>query len=357
MTDARATIRPLTSIRGFAALWVYVHHARNLSDGSFARAATELGYFGVDVFFILSGFIISYIHIDDFLSWADLKKNTRRFLTLRLFRIYPLHLITLLLLIAFPVAAYYDPGSPTAVDFIENLLMVHAWGFPVVMCWNIPSWSISTEWLLYLLFPLMAWGIGSRARDPLFNVLLLLLALWGWVTYLYAIDWEMPYLWWSGYSVPRGILDFTMGVALHNLFRAGFLGRLPWDAISIMALLGVIIVIWLKSRDIEVYGVVMLALFAVTIYAFANLRSFGNWLFSNRVVVYLGTISYSLYMFHWQYLQVTWQYRSVLFHEESLLSPQFAAKTLGLIGLSALSYHFIENPARKWGQRLAGRAA
>ena len=352
MTDAPPSIRPLTSVRGVAALWVFVYHARSLHAAGLARATAELGYLGVDVFFILSGFIITYVYLDDFSSWQDVKKNTRRFLGLRFWRIYPLHLITLLLWLAYPIKNVYEAQNPTVSDFVQNLLLVHSWGFPVEMHWNIPSWSISVEWLLYLCFPLMAWGIGKR-RDPLFNVLLLALALWTWVMYLYAIDMDMSHFAGAGLSVLRGILDFTMGITLHNLFRAGFLRRLPWDALSVAGILGLVGIIWLQSLGIIVHTALILALFAFMIYALANVRSWGHLLFSNRVMVYLGTISYSLYLFHWQYLQFTWMHRDVLFNEAALVSPQFAAKMLGLVAVAALSYHLIENPIRKWGQKLA----
>ena len=354
---ARTTIRPLTSIRGFAALWVYLHHSRNLYAGfGFLKAFVNAGFYGVDIFFILSGFIITHVHRDDFASWADIKSNLRRFLGLRFWRIYPLHLVTFLLCVILPVRTIYEPDNATAGDYIRTLLMVHSWvKFSDVFRWNVPSWSVSIEWLLYLCFPFMAWLVWRHAKGTLANVFILIAVACAWVAYLYAVDLEMPYLAWPGYSVPRGSLDFIMGVALNNLFREGFLKTLPWDALSIACVLGFVGVMWLKSLNIEVYDIVVLLLSGITIYALANIRSFGHMLFSNRAVVYLGTISYSIYMWHWYYMQATWQHRDVLFHEEAILSPGFAAKTVVLIGVGALSFHLIENPARKWGQRLAER--
>src|SRR5579872_5470162 len=87
-------IKPLTSIRGIAAMWVYFSHCQFLEayNPFFARL-TGNGFYGVDIFFILSGFILSYVHIEDFTAGAAVRSNYTRFLFLRFARIYPLHFV------------------------------------------------------------------------------------------------------------------------------------------------------------------------------------------------------------------------------------------------------------------------
>ena len=79
-------LKPLTSIRGLAAIWVVFFHYNRTFELS------QMGYLGVDLFFILSGFIISYVYMDKFSSSELVSKNIKRFLALRLARIYPLHI-------------------------------------------------------------------------------------------------------------------------------------------------------------------------------------------------------------------------------------------------------------------------
>jgi peptidoglycan/LPS O-acetylase OafA/YrhL len=104
--NSKVSIIPaLTGIRGIGAVWVMPYH---LFPGNWPIIGR--GYRGVDLFFILSGFILTYVHWKDFDGGYSLSKY-RRFLLLRLARIYPLHIIVL---IAFGVAVLLLPG------FTEN---------------------------------------------------------------------------------------------------------------------------------------------------------------------------------------------------------------------------------------------
>ena len=157
-------IDALTGIRAFAALAVLIYHYQFYF---LTGRISDYGYLGVDLFFILSGFVIAHAHLGEFASlhWATIL----RFYGLRLARIYPVHFVILIGLVCtvitaghFGVAAHL-PSQFTANSLWANLLLIHAWG-PWPLSWNFPAWSISCEWAAYLLCPLLCFGLIRITR-------------------------------------------------------------------------------------------------------------------------------------------------------------------------------------------------
>lgn len=158
----RQNIGALTGIRGFAALWVVLHHALSaypfLSNHFIITNFLQKGWLGVDLFFILSGFVISFVHQYEFTTLRFYRFKI--FLLLRLSRIYPAHLIMLLSLIPIVCIAqflfhYHSPIDQFSLSkFFYSLFVLNGWGFSASDGWNVPSWSVSSEWFAYLCFPL-----------------------------------------------------------------------------------------------------------------------------------------------------------------------------------------------------------
>ena len=155
----------LTPLRGIAALLVVIFHC-NLEGLQFVpfgyTSLVSDGWLWVDFFFILSGFIMSYVYEKYFtenISWNDYKK----FIGARFARVYPLHLSTTIWAFALAVyivhtatsldpffAANFNPKSlPTCLLLVQSLHLYRA--APL----NTPSWSLSTEWWVYMIFPLL----------------------------------------------------------------------------------------------------------------------------------------------------------------------------------------------------------
>ena len=157
-------IAALTGLRAYAAWWVVLYHSQHyirqflpwMPIGVIRR-----GYFGVDVFFALSGFIISWVYASQMESFCF--GRYLKFLQKRIARMYPVHALTLLLTLGFltavrlkGTATAHSLGNWTAATFFENVLLIYAWIHQdVQIAWNGPSWSISCEWLAYLCFPLI----------------------------------------------------------------------------------------------------------------------------------------------------------------------------------------------------------
>jgi peptidoglycan/LPS O-acetylase OafA/YrhL len=162
----KAEIRALTGARGMAALLVVIYHFYP-SDQMVPAALGHIigkGYLWVDLFFVLSGFVLAlnYAHLFagawGLRQWGD-------FLLRRLGRIYPLYIVLTLATLIVTVALFgrisgegLPPGTAVLAhplrDITANVLLVQSWG--IARSVNGPGWSISTEWAAYILFPLLA---------------------------------------------------------------------------------------------------------------------------------------------------------------------------------------------------------
>lgn len=180
----------LDAIRGLAALIVVLCHWQFYfyKDQTLqTKPVEELGlplfpylsifyhhaFFAVDLFFLLSGFIFFWFYADKI---ADRKTPFGNFMCYRLTRLYPVHFITLLSLIILQYIMISMNGHTFIIQnndtyhFLLNLFVIHSWGFektPALNGFNGPSWSVSVELLLYLLFFLISWKKLHRNKGLL----------------------------------------------------------------------------------------------------------------------------------------------------------------------------------------------
>jgi peptidoglycan/LPS O-acetylase OafA/YrhL len=198
-------IDSLTGLRGVAALWVVAYHAWDAPGG----------YLGVDLFFVLSGFVLALnygsaaLHRDP-RAWAG-------FLWKRVARLWPAHLAALVLTLgAVLLLAPFERSLHRPTDFSlegwwATVFLVQAWDFPARPTWNVPAWSISAEWAAYLAFPLLAWMAMQvrRATTARLAIVLLYLAL------ALSVD-RFGLSGTIGYAMPRIAAGFCSGVLLHR---------------------------------------------------------------------------------------------------------------------------------------------
>jgi peptidoglycan/LPS O-acetylase OafA/YrhL len=148
----------LTAVRGLLALWVFAYHANLHLRFAGVTSLIGRGYLGVDGFFILSGVVLAHRHPRPSQSLVAYGRVWWR----RLLRLYPTALAMLMVLVVGLLLARLGGVHPHQAfradgrEFALQLLMVNGWGFSHGWTWNYPSWSISTEWAGYLLFPLLA---------------------------------------------------------------------------------------------------------------------------------------------------------------------------------------------------------
>jgi peptidoglycan/LPS O-acetylase OafA/YrhL len=293
------SIDSLTSLRGILALWVVAYHFGNDACGLFPSTGILMplvrqGHYAVPIFFMLSGFVLAYNYADKFLRFGI--KGYREFVFIRLARIYPVHLFTLFLVLGMVIVCsakgwpITDSGY-TFRDFVLNLLLVQTWVPVFQLNWNYPSWSISSEWFAYLFFPLFCATflrkINTRPRAYFF-----LAATWGATVGLYVVGNGLPFR-----QLLCVIPTFLAGTAIFAC-----LSHIPHQPLALLRFLPDILLLFLAIVPLLVGGplivVLLLTGFLALIYLLVYQEDNCSRLWTNRLAVYLGEVSYSLYMAH-----------------------------------------------------------
>jgi peptidoglycan/LPS O-acetylase OafA/YrhL len=327
----------LTGIRGWAAIWVLLYHI-TLFD---YPPGFENGYLGVDAFFILSGFVLSHGYARrlaplSFGGWL-------RFITGRIARIYPLHLLTLgltlLVVLALPdFRAARSAGRFSTDAFFAGLALIQNWGVAMPLSWNLPSWSLSAEWAAYLVFPLMTTVVVRiRSRGwALLGAACLLLLLFA----AFRLVLRLPSLDSHGTSgMIRMAFEFSAGCLL---WRAAALG-------------------WRLTPSLEIVPPVLLVLAAfVPGASFLALPAFAGFVLlaagergrvyralAHPASVFLGEISFSVYLIHYVPLDLMhWAVEPAV--------PRWvwhccqAAFVPATLVVSFVVYEYFEMPAKRW---------
>lgn len=355
-------IRPLTGIRIIAALWVVYAHANLwlptlIPEVAIFEPVNQGGYAAVDLFFVLSGFILSY----QYFGRLRTPRDYRDFLVRRFARIYPLHLFMLLVFgvivlvasaLAIPMGS---PGQFTLGGFFADLLLVRAW-WGDALVWNIPAWSISAEWFAYLLFPLLAvvavWAAKRR------------FGLWGVCAALLVVAGVSAALWPSLNNMPpptiRVTVGFMVGVCVQRLVRnvrpsrrVAYLGLLASAALVAVAGIGQEDPL---VRALQAGAVVALCGVVIALLSIARGPAVA-WL-GSTVVEYGGRLAFSVYLVHLLGLMIVGRLLTPeRFGGESLLvrGSLVLAALVVLFIVSIALHELIEKPGRRLALRLAAK--
>lgn len=302
MTNNR--IDALTGIRGIAALWVLLHHLVSQYPLQnklpiWVEHIAEKGWLGVDLFFILSGFVIAYVHHNDFVSQVSISK-TRQFMVKRIARIYPVHLLTTVSLIPIYFGAKWAFGYHSPVDafslqkLLYSLSLTNGFGFHDSLGWNAPSWSVSSEFLAYLTFPFLATLLLRKQLSVLSCFILIAIIFTittsiGWLSTDnngYIAGWEWVAL--------RVLSEFIFGMLIFQLYRLNLKAHFGTLAILASAIIIYMSIVNAHSR----WDWVMILSFGLLIYALSNSEHLISKFLSGGKMKYLGEISYSIYLCH-----------------------------------------------------------
>lgn len=347
-----ADLRPLTTLRFLAAVWVVMFAAWPNLDVGFTPSLAAKGYLGVETFFVLSGFILSHVYLE---QAGERRLNYGGFLWARIARVYPLHIATLLGVMALGLAATFagmaiDDNVLSWKSLPAQIFMVHAWGFAPEAGFNHPSWSISAEWFAYLLFPVfaaVAWALRKRPGAAVAGAAAFMIGIYLAFEAVAGFPLTKATFAWGALRI---VPCFLLGCALYLVHR-----RAPLPRPGLIAALcgaGMITLASINAWDgfiVLLAGGLILALGSLP-----NERA--GWL-SSRAGVYLGEISYSVYMVCVPVKLVGMNLAARLTGaEDKLLHPLAWLAVVACIPLVAAgTYHLIEKPARKllrsWADR------
>jgi peptidoglycan/LPS O-acetylase OafA/YrhL len=305
-SDSSQQIDALTGVRGFAALWVAAFHG---SGTLFAtpHLPTVLanfihgGWLAVDLFFVLSGFVISHAHLGDFAVPSVAKVG--RFLKLRVARIYPAHLVAALLWVPVVAAAWLSGRALSGGlaqnfnlrTFLYAVTLTNGWGLPFSQGWNLPTWSVGSEWFAYLTFPLIAWRL-QRAPAPASQIAIAGITLLLTTSLALIVNHGSQYMLPESFTLVRVVSEFLIGCCAYGIFmrrRPGWrVAWIPWTGtVGSLALAcsghhGL-----LDGVFIFLFGLVVLGLGVTTSGILAKSLACA-------AAVHLGKISYSIYLMH-----------------------------------------------------------
>jgi peptidoglycan/LPS O-acetylase OafA/YrhL len=368
----QAKLPALTGLRAVAALWVLALHFGEGVSAPWPRAVRNVlssGFIGVDLFFVLSGFILAWNYLRED---GTLRVSRSEFWRARAARILPVYYISLgLALPMFLLMQFRNGVTPSAlrsaiVTGLTSLTLTQSWVSPFSYLWNNPGWSLSVEVFFYLAFP---WLVAWVTRWPLAKLLRAVAGLY-FVTiaaaYLFVALHSHPPTWkwepaidyciwisWLGCNPLVHAHEFLMGLAACLWLRDEQRGSRPE---------------WMRGPaavSVAVFGLAVLAafrgpipfmpalagihspLFALLIYGLAKQRGTLARILSTPAFVFLGEISYSLYLTHlsvWLYME-GFNREHFFLRQDSMLNFSFCL-ALSLV-LAAAVYKGIEEPYRR----------
>ncbi|ODP31249.1 acyltransferase [Pandoraea sp. ISTKB] len=388
----RPPIDALTSLRGVAALLVVVHHMGllmlPLRGTVVGPALNNFGVLGMTTFFVLSGFVIHYNYADRLA--VERERGVISFMFARFARLYPLYLPVVLInfMLNFGAAAYR--GNQAAANAYmtalpANLAGMQSWFYATFNGFNMTiaqgyannSWSISVEFLLYLIFIPIAMFGGFQRHSLWRGIALTVVAMVLRTVFIRIANqdvvvngisqiWGTPQMidatTWLVYYSPYGrFFEFLAGIGIAEIWLSSQGHSQSARARLISRVLGLIAMAYIVGSvfDRSLYdlpelfgGYRLFSGYAIAlplaIYAICQSRNLLGKLASAAPLLLLGEISYSLYMLHGN-----------LFPLFRVSAGDLAAKTPEMIWKSAaflvilfvsswLVYRYFEMPARRW---------
>ena len=363
-TVRRPSLPALTSLRFFAALHVFLFHLDAIhikTFGGFGYWLQKAGFVGVSLFFVLSGFILTYVHGE-----REIRPST--FYRERFARIYPAYFFSLLLTapgfyyvclklksMNIPFFAWFKWHVALCSTLVPTL--TQSWVPQAALAINAPAWSLSVEAFFYVLFPFLLPAVMGWTRKRLWITIAICWAVSLGVSFLYVIvkpdglanvtDEALNLNWLNAlkFNPMVRLPEFLLGSCCGVLFLRGEFER-RWA--SLMTIGGVAMFLTVISASPKIpypvlHNGLLAPAFASLIVSLALKPSWMGWM-EWKLFVMLGNASYSLYLLHSFLLGAYFMPMGTL-KEYSLLG-----KTIGMLLpflIAMLVYRFIEEPLRR----------
>jgi|TARA_B110000003_G_scaffold276459_1_gene323061 peptidoglycan/LPS O-acetylase OafA/YrhL len=349
----------LESLRGLAALSVAFYHfdiGSLLTNNAFVKNSWLM----VDFFFVLSGFVIALNFQSKIYNFTDVINFQAR----RFFRLYPLHFLMLLIYLCLELGKYFvqeqygmvanNPAFSinNADSFIQNLFLVQVIS-QEYLTWNGASWSISAEFVAYFLFAIVI--LLSQRRDLIVTIFSIMISF---TAFLYLFHSNLS----AGNGLMRCFYSFFLGVLVFN-FRSKCFFNIHNTFSYLMLLLAILAIGFSEPENIiglNIFVPIIFCILLITLELSNQETNIAINILNHRYLVYLGAISYGIYMIHglvwWmvkQTLKFIFQFPVIEDSRGSLqvlVSDQLLSSIILLVGmvliilLSHISYQFLEKP-------------
>jgi len=334
----------LTGLRFFLALWVIIDHL--VGKGHVyepvvlmlprpLQAILRGGYQAVPTFFVLSGFVLAWTYAST--EWSA--ANVWKYLVGRFARVYPVYLLSLLIVLPFIVKAKDQPKGPLVV---MHLTLLQGWfAGHYTAGWNTPAWTLSCEMFFYLMFPLLIIAMKD----------------FGWLRTIAAglLSCALPHLMYAA-GIPDQIKpmihlsDFLMGIAAARAFallteRREAPGGKWLYGIGLLGSAAIIAYAQFLPKSIP-QNTLLRPMNAALLLGLGLGGGRIARALSARPIVYLGKASYGMYILH---IPILWW---------AVGWPGFAVRYLYMafvVGVSCVIYAVFEEPANRYLRSMVGK--
>lgn len=374
----------LTGIRALAASWVMLFHLSAIYGpawlgfgiGDFLVDITPLvtiGWVGVNLFFVLSGFLLTTHLLEE--HEADRRAGMLgRYAKARFLRVFPAYWAQMAILLA---VAWIVKG--TAPDWVRTLplhvVMAHNVTFESNFAINAVYWTLPIELSFYLCLPALIGIVVAKGMEParLVRRMLVLAGVVIAATFAYRAAALAAYkpdsvlaMVWAMNQIPGTLDQFALGMLASILYRytrlePAWRERISTEALSTLLFLlgmsGTIAMMywvhhtldyWSGSRLVYVWYTITCLFLAAVVFSIATSSRLTRALFENRVMVFLGTVSYSIYLWHYPVSELVHdQMNRAAVGRIAFALMAFAAT----VAVSAASYYLVERPFMRWGAR------
>jgi peptidoglycan/LPS O-acetylase OafA/YrhL len=360
----------LDAWRGVCALLVALFHLQAYSH-IYNVSLIRHSFLFVDFFFVLSGFVITASYREKILSGF----SPWQFMILRVGRIYPLHIAVLGILVALEVLRFaFDgtlggtsdkfTGEHSVPSIFSNLLLIQSLGVHKMLTWNLPSWTISVEFYTYAVFAFAL--LALRRRFYLFVALIIFLAPIILFVCVGTIDTDFDF------GIVRCLFGFFLGIVCFDLSRLAATKSL-FNSNRVMSLMEILVVGALVSFVCffgSGYSTLAAPLvFSFAVVAFSLERGVVSRSLKTKPFVFLGNISYSIYMVHMLVLigltylfQISERYFGFALRQHGYFGANLwqgdASYVLFIVLVlvtASLTFSFIEQPGRYNSRKFADR--
>lgn len=352
----------IQALRGGAVLLVIAFHFRQYLNSVYAQADIGdrlfgLGEVGVDIFFVISGFIIVYS------SRNSDSNTTTEFIIKRFFRLYPVYIVTLLLLLLFDKSTSY-----TVTNIVKSALLIPNdynfigpwYGYSI----NLPAWTLTYEVLFYAVFAVGIF-VSHKFRTPI-SIFIMILMVCSVQIYFRGFmqidpitrDLEDDYIIKNLTFISNPIVyDFIYGMIIAELFMQ-LNDRVTKSRVFVMVMVcffwvsvALIISGYNRGAGIQRWGLYsfMLVGSLVMLCKHADIKFGSFWL-------WMGEMSYSLYINHMVVKKLSGIYlRDLGIYKANGGATLFLILFILTFVMSYLTYNFIEKPSVSIGHKIADR--
>ncbi|NDV69020.1 acyltransferase family protein [Dysgonomonas sp. 25] len=329
--------KDIQGLRAIAVLSVWIFHLNeNILPG---------GFIGVDIFFVISGFLISSIILH---QKENNKFTFQNFYISRIKRIIPAYYVFLIVITVATILVYL----PADLLFNYRLKFLHSFifnsnnyfatldnYFGAASTENplLHTWTLAIEMQFYLFLPLLVFLLNRKRC--LYIAIIICVLLYSYAQYQILSGYQnLMY-----FSLPARIPEFLLGVILSLIKWENKLSDLFQSILGGIGFLLIVLSTIFFNSDTLFPGLTTLIPCFGAILILANKKGGVNKILSNKVMVYIGELSYSIYLWHWGILALMRYY----YVEYELTFAQYLFAILLTFFLSYISYQYIENKFRK----------